>query len=336
MSSFGLGDLAASYQNNVQNLRIKSDLARLSQELATGTRSDLKAATGGDLSGFSGIESALAKMSAYKIAANEAAFYGDTVQQSLGQVQDLGAAIAPTLITSGNIGTTTAIQSAAADARSKFSSVVSLMNTRLADRALFSGVAVNTAALASADNILASLETAIAAETTASGIETVVDDWFDASGGGFETVGYLGATTDIAALRIGMHETAEIQVRADDQEIREVLKGFALAALVDRGALSGQIVEQADLISRAGTQLMAADGGLADLRAQIGATESQIEQAIVRNTAETAALQTARTNILAIDPFETATMLQTTEVQLETLYAMTARLSRLSLVDYLR
>jgi len=36
------------------------------------------------------------------------------------------------------------------------------------------------------------------------------------------------------------------------------------------------------------------------------------------------------------DPFETASTLQAVQLQLETHYAMTARLSRLSLAEYLR
>ena len=58
--------------------------------------------------------------------------------------------------------------------------------------------------------------------------------------------------------------------------------------------------------------------------------------ASARNGAETSALEIARTDILAIDPYRTATELQSTETRLETLYTLTARLSRLSLSEYLR
>ena len=56
----------------------------------------------------------------------------------------------------------------------------------------------------------------------------------------------------------------------------------------------------------------------------------------MRNGAETTSLQIARNGITAVDPYETASRLEATRQQLETLYTLTARISRLSLVDFLR
>ena len=42
-----------------------------------------------------------------------------------------------------------------------------------------------------------------------------------------------------------------------------------------------------------------------------------------------------RSDILAVDPYETATALTQAEASLQNLYALTVRLSRLSLTDYL-
>jgi flagellar hook-associated protein 3 FlgL len=47
-------------------------------------------------------------------------------------------------------------------------------------------------------------------------------------------------------------------------------------------------------------------------------------------------LEIARADLVAIDPFEAATRMEAAQTQLETLYSVTARLSRLSLVDFLR
>jgi len=64
--------------------------------------------------------------------------------------------------------------------------------------------------------------------------------------------------------------------------------------------------------------------------------EAQIDGATARNTAESSALELARAELIAIDPYKAATDLTSVQTQLETLYALTARLSRLSLVEYLR
>ena len=60
-----------------------------------------------------------------------------------------------------------------------------------------------------------------------------------------------------------------------------------------------------------------------------------VEQADTRNGAQQTALSLARSNLVAADPYETASALTQTEGNLQTLYALTARLSRLSLTDYL-
>ena len=121
----------------------------------------------------------------------------------------------------------------------------------------------------------------------------------------------------------------------DDAEIRDLLKGYAIASLVAEGALSTDHNERLDLASMAGARLASSNAEITDIRARIGTEQAKIEAAQVRNDAEISALEQVRTNILQADPYETATRLQASEIQLETLYAITARLSRLNLAGYL-
>jgi flagellar hook-associated protein 3 FlgL len=74
----------------------------------------------------------------------------------------------------------------------------------------------------------------------------------------------------------------------------------------------------------------------ASLQGRLGLTQARIDQAQTRNTAEQSMLEIARADLVAIDPFEAATRMEAAQTQLETLYSVTARLSRLSLVDFLR
>jgi len=330
------GDMAAHFLTLRSNLRLRTDLARLGQELASGRVADIGAATGGDLGNYAGLENALSGLAAYKTSAGEAALFAQTVQRSLESVQSTTSKTGPALLLASATNEATALQTAAADARAGFSSVVSILNTKVADRAILAGTAIGDNALDSAEGMLAALKVAIVAETTATGIEAVVDAWFDDPGGGFETAGYLGDTTDLAAFRIGPNEQANLSLRADDPRMREVLKGYAMAALVADGALSGLHDERVALMETAATRLLGADKTLTELRAGVGTVEERIENAQVRNGSETSALEIARSDILRADPYRTATDLQTVEAQLETLYTITARLSRLSLAEYLR
>lgn len=336
MQTLSFGDLAGPFRSQISNYRLKSELQRLGQELASGKTADLRRATRGDLGNYAGLESAINGLAAYKTAASEAALFAETVQRSLESVQRTTSDIGPALLIAGSSGEATLIQATAADARTRFAGVISMLNTKVADRALLSGTDTGSDALASAETMLADLKIAIAAETTAAGIEAAVTAWFDDPGGGFETIGYLGSTTDLAPFRIGPDEQTSLSLRADNQNIRDVLKGFAMAALVSDGVLAGSSDERVALVGLSATQVLAADKALAELRAGVGTVEGQIETARVRNSAEASALEIARSEIVRVDPYTAATDLRATETQLETLYAITARLSRLSLAEYLR
>ncbi|MCG6903859.1 MAG: flagellar biosynthesis protein FlgL [Rhodobacter sp.] len=335
MQPLTFGDMASPFRLQASNQRLKTELQRLGQELASGKTADLRATTKGDLGNYAGLESVINALGAYHVAANEAALFTEAIQRSLETVQVHASEIGPALLIAGSTGEATLVQTAATDARSRFAAVVSVLNTKIADRAILSGTAIGADALAGSETMLADLQIAIAAETTAAGVAAAVDAWFDDTGGGFETSGYLGSTTDLAPFRLGPDEQGSLSVRGDDQNIRDVLKGFAMAALVSDGALAADHDERVALIGLSATQILSGDKALAELRAEVGTAEGQIETARTRNDAEVAALEMARSEIVRVDPYTAATDLQAAETQLQTLYTITARLSRLSLAEYL-
>lgn len=336
MQYSGIGDLASAFLSQKSNYRIKTELHRFSQELASGTTNDVSAKSGGDLSGFASTETALKRLAAFKTSASEAAQFTDVLQVSLSNIQDTTSEIAPSLILAASTNEATLLQATASDARERFSAVISALNTSVGDRSILSGTEFSAKAVSDSETILAELKTLVAAETTAAGVEAIVTAWFDDVGGGFETNGYLGNTTDIAPFQIGENDKTALNLRADNQKIRDLLKGYALASLVSDDVLSGNHEERVALMSRSGETLISADHGLASLRAQVGSVQSRIENAHARNSAEFSALEITRSEILAVDPFETATKLTAAETQLQMMFTITARLSRLNLTEYLR
>lgn len=336
MNSLSIGDLAQSLVNRQHNYRIKSDLQRLAQELASGRKADLATAVTGDYSPVVAIERSLRSNLAYSTATKEADLFVSSMQTSLEMVQETSSGLGPAFLTASSSGHLTLIQTTATDARLKFDAVISSLNTRIANRAAFSGVATNASALADADVILASIQIAVAAETTAAGVVAAVDDWFDTIGGGFETIGYTGSNTVLSPMKLSEGESAEISITAQDPRIRDVLKGYALAALVGAGTLSSNLDEALILARNVGEKFLTADSGLAVLRAEVGSVEAHIETISTKNIAERSALEIAYSDIVSIDPYKVATELEAVQLQLETLYILTSRLSRLSLAEYLR
>lgn len=338
MTSLNTGDMAQALLLHRQTGMLKTDLNRLTQEMASGRKADLAAAVSGDFRVLAGIEHSLTLLGSYATATGEAETLAATQQTALDTLQTIGADLAPTLANAGTTGGATHVATAAHDARQKFMSAVAALNVRVGDRHVFAGDATDRRTILGAEDILNGLTTAIAGQTTASAVVGAIDAWFDApsGGGGYLDQAYGGSATALAPLRIGEGEEAALTLTAADPTLREVLKGLALGAMVAEGALSGDLTGQAALMKTAGERLIGSGTALATLQAGLGSTEGQIAATATRNGAEKSALAIARNTLVAADPYETASALEAARTQLETLYALTARLSRLNLADFLR
>ncbi len=336
MNSVSIGDLARVFQSRQLSVGLKSDLTRLSRELTTGVRADISTALSGDFGPMADIERLLTTLKSRQTAVAEAGFVTDAMQTSLEGVQENGRALNAALLTVQSTDNAATRQVVAGNARERFAMLTSALNTHVGGRTLFGGGATDRPALASATDMLAALQVATAAETTAAGVEAAVDAWFDTPGGGFETIGYLGSDTPMAVFQLGEGDRVQPDFRADDPALREVMKGFAMAALVGEGVLAGDAAEQSALLKTAGERLINADQDLTALRAEIGLSQQRIEDANTRVSAEKTSLELARNKLIAVDPYEAASELEATYTQLETFYTITARLARLNFMDYMR
>ena len=336
MSLVSIGDLARVFQSRTLTTALKTDLTRLGRELTTGTQADLGKAVSGDFGPVSDIERLLTTLQATKTVTAEAAVITESMQNVLDQVQEAGRSLGASLASAQGSANGQTSEILANDARQRFQSIVASLNTNVAGRTLFGGAATDRAALASADDMLSSLNVAVAGETTAAGVIAAVDTWFNAPSGGFETNGYLGSTTDAAAFQLGEGEVIQPGYRADDPALRKVMESFALAALVAEGVLAGDPAEQSALLRTSGEMMLTADQGLTAFRADIGQLQERVETASVRNAAKATSLELARNELIAVDPYRVASELEATFTQLETFYTVTSRLSRLSFTEFMR
>ncbi len=334
MSLMSVGDLAQSLSMRRHNASLKSDLQTLAQEMTTGRVSDVAKQTRGDYAPLSAIDASLARLQAYGAATSEAGLMANAMQVTLGTLSSLTTDLYPKLISTATSGQSASIDTLGRTAHNAFETAVSALNTSVGGRSLFAGTSSDRPALADADTIFSALDVAISGAVSAGDIEVALDTWF-ASPTGFATVGYLG-DTPLSGIPIADGDQARLGVTAADPALIDTLKGLAMAALLDRGALAGSAAGRSDLAQRAGQVLANGTTGRVTLAAGVGLVQAQIDAAQTRNSAESMALQIARAGIVAADPYETATKLEATQTQLETLYSITARLSRLSLTDFLR
>lgn len=331
-----LGDLSTSFLLSRQTTVLKTQIQQHSTELATGQTSNLAATVRGDFRAISSIEHGLSLLKTDKLTIAEAQGFATAAQAALGVVQNRAEVATGALLSVPDAPTLQTIQRVGRDVRETFEAAVGAINQKTADRALFAGDATDGIALASVDTMMAEIETVVTGLTTAADVEAAVDAWFDTPGAGFDLVGYTGSDTSLASFRLGAGETADFQTTAADPAFRELMKGLAMGSLLSGSAFAGNVGEKTALAKTAAESVLSASGGIIDIQAVIGNGEAAIAAAMSRNGAEATALEIARSELTGVDPFDAATKLETSRTQLETLFALTARISRLSLVDYIR
>lgn len=335
MNYASLGDGVRQFQQARQILSIKTNLNTLVNELSSGEKSDKMKATNGDSSRFSAIDNRLKVLSSQAFVAKETQLTLSATQTALNNFDAQRGALADQLLPITPDSPDFQVTQAAAAGRSRLDGLVSTLNTKLGDDSLFAGTAFDQAALTSSDAMLADIVTQIGAATDTATILSTVDTWFDDPAGGFAALGYTGDTGAQQQKRLDGDSKIAIEARADDDGIKSVLKGAVIAALVDDIPGLDKSVK-VSLLFEAGLQLQSAASDVAGIQGRLGYAEEEVERISVAQSAEQAALNTARNLITQADPFDTASELQAVQLQLETHYAMTARLSRLSLSEYLR
>lgn len=333
MGLTSIGDLAQSLMLKRQNTAAKADLQRLTTMLTTGKVTDAATHLRGNLAPLAALDASLARLDGYAQVTAEASRSGAAVQQVLALVDKAAVGLGPALLTAGQGGAGSVLTGAALQAGQVLDQVVSALNTRVADRSLLSGVADDKPALVDAATLLSQAGAAVANAVGAAGIDAALQDWLD-DPAGFLAQSYQGGAAR-APLAIAEGEVARLDVTAADPALRGTLKGVLMGALLNRGVLAGQPQARADLARLAGETLAETAAERAHLGARVGIAEQRIEAAAARNLAEASTLAMVRNGMVGVDGYDTATALQETQARLETLYTLTARLSRLKLADYL-
>lgn len=334
MSVISIGDMAQQFSSMRNGNVIKSDLSRLAESLSTGQVTDITRELGGETERFSGIKYSLAQIGAYQKVTRETALTLSTIQTVLGKLDEVRGTVAQRLLLVDDSSTVAQVDEAAQSSRDAFGTAVRTLNTQIADRALLGGANTQQQPLASAEEILSAIKVQLLGETDPAAIIATVNSWFNDVGGGFETSGYQGDTGPMVRKQISVASTIEISARADDPAIVEVLKSAAIAALaselpaLDRNGKIG-------LLAEAGKGLFDASSDLISVQARIGFAEMRVSESLAASASQETSLSILQNDLSRADPFETAARLQAVQLQLETHYTVTARMSQLSLLRYI-
>lgn len=328
------GDLAHTYAMQFRQSALKQDIQRLTLEISSGQVADTRKALGGNTAYLADLDRSMTRLNAYDLATQEAMMFAGGVQNALTHISGLSNAFRNEVI-AGSIsafgGTSTSIP---VHAKNTLEQIVSALNTDVAGRSLFSGTATDTIPIAPAEEILAALRTAIAGIGNVDDILAAATAWFDGPAG-FGAVGYRGSDVGLAPIALSDSAKAQFDLRGDDPVVRDLLRNLAVLALAEDPALALTGTQKNELLQKSTPGVLTSNDEMIRLQAKVGVIENRIETMSVRHSSERSAFEMARSNLLSIDPFEAATELEQVQFQLQSLYAITARSSKLSLVNFL-
>ncbi len=335
MSTLPLSDFAAGLRLESRLVNLRADLERAGEELTTGRVADY--------SGFSGpaLQRAFAFEADDKLLAQSETDLGralnraSAAQAALGSIDAALGTSGTDLLAALGRGDPVSANTYLEEISQAYDATVASLNTRYAGRAQFAGAAEDGYALADSSVMLNDIRTILAAAPDAATARADIDTYFGAAGG-FETSIYLGSSQDAAPVRIPDGTGQDYLVRADSQEMRDTLKALVSLAAIQGGGFGGSAAEEEAFTEAAALDLQEAGTDITALRARIGVAEEALSIGVDEVQAERNALARATNDLVGVDPFVAATRFNDLQGQLESLYTVTARLSGLSLTNFLR
>ena len=321
--SISSGLMTASLGQHISELR--TQIGKTSTEATTGRYEDLTLHLSGRIGKAMLGQKALADISTDREVLNLRASRLSLIQTSLGTLQESSSGIAANMLSAIGGEHETDVGIAARDAKAALSASLSSLNARYGDRFLFAGDATSTLPFSDQSALLADIELIADSATDSADFATQLDDYFTSPTGGWLQNIYQGSTT----------ASDPESVTADNDAIKSLIRDLAVLAISGPDGPLASLDGYKTLVQETSLSLSSSETQITNLRADLGVYEERnaIEQKTL-DTEET--LLTASFNDLtARDQYEAATELQSLQTTLEASYLITARLSQLSLLNYL-
>jgi flagellar hook-associated protein 3 FlgL len=373
-SPVGFPDILSHMRMSRAQAETKRSLDTAQVELVTGEAADRFKATGGDPTRLLAMERSISTLDSRTPLLSMAKSRAGAMQSALEGIQNATEQMGVRLLRDISAGAIDSAEYTAKDARAALAQVLGALNTELSGRHLFGG-ARQGAPMPDVDTLLDDVEAVFALSKTQqaaidAGTETddglTLAERIDANLGTYFTAGDTidvdpntdndPNTDDDIDLRsfdarfadgddppspppveLADGEHLDYAMRGDVAELRGMIRGLVMASVAVDG--SGRITDdetRAAALEFAGKQIIKATDDITRLRSDLGLAEQRIEEAQVRTEAQRSTLELARSDLIGRDQYETATRITELENQLQIIYAITARTSQLSLLNFIR
>ncbi|TAN15202.1 MAG: flagellar hook-associated family protein [Rhizobiaceae bacterium] len=265
-----------------------------------------------------------------------------TTQSALGQFAGVAQSFMSTLVTDGTGSISDSVVQSAA--QMALSSATSALNTNVDGEYIFSGI--NTDAQPINDFSPGSLQASFqsyfgfsindpqAASLTGDQMNQFMDNLqtSEFQGTGW-TTDWSKASDQPITNRISLNETAQTSLSANNEGVQNFMMAAAMITDLTGGNLSG--AAKAAMVSKAISLVGNTQGTLTDQQSQIGLVQNRVSNANNRMNSQVNLFNTQLVGLEGVDQNEAATKISTLLNQIETSYTLTARLQKLSLVNYL-
>ena len=332
----GISDLSNFWFMTRKSRDLRTDMDLRAREFSTGEKNGKDITRAGETDRMVAIDRSIDLIAEYSKAVGNGALRAETMQSSLDAIRQGTQNIMLGVLSSLGSGSfaNTIIQ--ANGANEELSDVVAKLNANVAGQSLFSGAAVDQAAVTDANTMLADVEAILAAAPDVPTALANVDFYFFDPAGGYMTGIYTGSSLPGPDVSVGEGEQVSIDIRADSVSIRETLRHLSLVAAVSNGAFAGTQSQQELLLQDAADGNLNTANSLVTLQESLGYSEERLAARDTELNAEKMSLELARNRIATVDPYEAAARFQELEGLVDRLYTVTARLSSLSLANFLR
>ncbi|MFN3961108.1 MAG: hypothetical protein ACK4NP_14530 [Parvularculaceae bacterium] len=333
MKPIGAPDIVTAQRlaSSAKLLRQQSEVAR--KELVTGRIENLPQALGKGLGQALILRGALDAIEGRREALSQARLLAGVAQRALSSAADGARAIASDAIAASGRHDEAALAAAANEARIRLQAAFSSLNVRVAGQSAFAGDGGDRPALASADRLLADVRSLFEAAADADAFNASLSSYFNDPAGGFNSAIYIGGAGDAPSIEIGKGERLAFTLRANDPALRDLLRSMATIAVAASAPPSA--LRDGALDGAASSALAGVDGVIAR-QAEIGIAAARAAEVEATLEIEESALTEAYNAQTARDPFEAASRLQSLENQLEAALTLAARISRLTLANFIR
>lgn len=334
MKPLALGDMARSQALRHNSITLKRQMTSLQQELISGHVNDKLRRTGGETAVLSGLQRSMTIAQTNQVNATVISTFLNAQQEALGRVSEIAQEKAAYLVRPELFATDDRLTGAIDRVDNALRDITTLLNAKIAGKSIFAGSNSDGAALRDVDSIISSIVSTIPAGADYQTIDQIVADWFG-PGGQFEVEQYLGGPEKGAPVALGDGYSLRLDLTASDPAIRGILAELTKGAILKQGLLANEPGQQRQLLTNIGANLFNAVSAFQFTQENLGLKQAYAEEA--RTDAEAAHIssQMALNSLLGVDEYDVASRLNDAMAQLDKIYLMTARLSRLSLSEYL-